>query len=91
MQEREINEKYIDYFKLTKKKGNSQILCEQFKKGAEAKGHQAKIVRIMEQNIGFCRACDGCMRNGGIIDGESSSEFASCLAWSISIRKETGI
>ena len=24
-----------------------------------------KIVRIMEQNIGFCRACDGCMRNGG--------------------------
>ena len=39
--------------------------CEQFKKGAEAKGHQVKIVRIMEQNIGFCRACDGCMRNGG--------------------------
>ena len=23
-----------------RKKGNSQILCEQFKKGAEAKGHQ---------------------------------------------------
>ena len=49
-----------------RKNGNSQILCEQFKKGAEEKGHQAKIVRIMEQNIGFCRACDGCMRNGGI-------------------------
>ena len=48
-----------------RKKGNSQILCEQFKKGAEAKGHQVEIVRIMEQNIGFCRACDGCMRNGG--------------------------
>ena len=48
-----------------RKKGNSQILCEQFKKGAEAKGHQVKIVRIMEQNIGFCKACDGCMRNGG--------------------------
>ena len=36
-----------------RKKGNSQILCEQFKKGAEAKGHQVKIVRIMEQNIGL--------------------------------------
>ena len=48
-----------------RKYGNSQILCEQFKKGAEAKGHQVKIVRIMEQKIGFCRACDGCMRNGG--------------------------
>ena len=44
---------------------NSQILCEQSKKGAEAKGHQVKIVRIMEHNIGFCRSCDGCMRNGG--------------------------
>ena len=48
-----------------RKKGNSQLLCEQFKKGAEEKGHQVKLVRIMEQNIGFCRACDGCMRNGG--------------------------
>ena len=38
-----------------RKKGNSQILCEQFKKGAEAKGHQVKMVRIMEKNIGFCR------------------------------------
>ena len=41
------------------------MLCEQFKKGAEAKGHQVELVRIMEKNIGFCRACDGCMRNGG--------------------------
>ena len=48
-----------------RKKGNSQILCEQFQKGAEAKGYQVNIVRIMEKNIGFCRACDGCMRNGG--------------------------
>ena len=48
-----------------RKKGNSQLLCEQFKKGAEEKGHQVKIIRIMEQNIGFCRACDGSMRNGG--------------------------
>ncbi len=41
------------------------MLCEQFKKGAEAKGHQVELVRIMEKNIGFCRACDGCMRNEG--------------------------
>ena len=36
-----------------RKNGNSQILCEQFKKGAEAKGHQVKIVRIMEKNTGL--------------------------------------
>ena len=49
-----------------RKKGNSQILCEQFKKGAEAKGHRVNLVRLMEQNIGFCRACDYCMKTGGI-------------------------
>lgn len=48
-----------------RKNGNSQMLCEQFKKGAEEKGHTATLVRLMEKKIGFCCACDGCMRNGG--------------------------
>lgn len=26
-----------------RKKGNSQLLCEQFKKGAEEQGHQVKL------------------------------------------------
>ena len=45
--------------------GNSQMLCEQFKRGAEEKGHQVSLVRLMDLNFGFCRACDSCMRNGG--------------------------
>ena len=34
-----------------RKKGNSQRLCEEFKKGAEERGN--------------CRACDFCMKNNG--------------------------
>ena len=48
-----------------RKNGNSQMLCEQFKRGAEEKGHMVTLVRLMEKIIGFCRACDGCMRNDG--------------------------
>ena len=48
-----------------RKNGNSQMLCEQFKRGAEEKGHMVTLVWLMEKIIGFCRACDGCMRNGG--------------------------
>lgn len=48
-----------------RKNGNSQLLCEQFKKGAEEKGHRVELVRLMERKISFCLACDGCMRNGG--------------------------
>ena len=33
--------------------------------GAQYKGHHVDMIRIMDQNIGFCRACDGCVRNGG--------------------------
>ena len=41
------------------KNGNTNTLCEQFKKGAEAKGHHVDLVRIMEKKIGFCLACKG--------------------------------
>lgn len=48
-----------------RKSGNSQLLCEQFKKGAEKNGHTVHIVRMMEKNIGFCRACNSCMKHDG--------------------------
>ena len=32
-----------------RKNGNTNCLCEQFKKGAEAKGHHVELVRIMEK------------------------------------------
>ena len=53
-----------------RKNGNTNTLCEQFKKGAEAKGHHVELVRIMEKKIGYCLACDSCMKNGGIWKAE---------------------
>ncbi len=49
-----------------RRNGNSQLLCEQFKKGAEEKGHTVNLVGLMDLNIGFCRACDYCMKNDGV-------------------------
>lgn len=48
-----------------RKHGNSQMLCEQFGKGAESAGHQVRMIRLAEKKIGWCMACDACMRNGG--------------------------
>lgn len=48
-----------------RKNGNSQALCEEFARGADEAGNQVQVVRLMEKKIGFCYACDGCMRNGG--------------------------
>lgn len=48
-----------------RKNGNSQLLCEALQKGAQDAGHLVDLIRIQEKKIGFCMACDGCMRNGG--------------------------
>lgn len=48
-----------------RKKGNSQRLCEEFKKGAEERGNSVELIRLAEKKIGYCRACDFCMKNNG--------------------------
>lgn len=40
--------------------GNSEILCQQFAKGAEEAGHQVELVRVHDLQIGACRACYAC-------------------------------
>lgn len=48
-----------------RKNGNSQALCAQFAAGAKEAGNQVHLIRLAEKKIGYCYACDGCMRNGG--------------------------
>ncbi len=49
-----------------RKKGNSQSLCEEFAKGAAEAGHSVELIRLAEKKIGYCLACDACMKNGGV-------------------------
>ena len=48
-----------------RRKGNSQTLCEAFKKGAEEKGNSVELIRLAEKKIGYCIACNFCMKNNG--------------------------
>ncbi len=49
-----------------RKSGNSDILCDQFAKGAAESGHDVEKIRVAEKNIGYCRGCYACANNGGI-------------------------
>lgn len=40
--------------------GNSDILCDQFARGAAEAGHQVEKVRLAELKLGFCRGCGAC-------------------------------
>ena len=42
-----------------RKGGNSDILCDEFMRGASDAGHQVEKVFIRDKKIGFCNACYG--------------------------------
>lgn len=45
-----------------RKNGNSDILCDEFMKGAIESGNEAEKIRVAEKNIGYCRACYACKK-----------------------------
>lgn len=48
-----------------RKGGNSDLLCDEFAKGAQEAGHEVEKIRVTEKNIACCRACYAC-KNGGV-------------------------
>lgn len=43
-----------------RKGGNSDLLCEEFMKGALASGHKVEKLRLAEKNIHYCTGCGVC-------------------------------
>lgn len=48
-----------------RKGGNSDLLCDEFMRGALASGHKAEKIYVSEKKIGYCRACYFCRASGG--------------------------
>lgn len=46
--------------------GNSNILSEQFAKGAKEAGHETEIIDVSRAKIGPCLGCNACYRNDGV-------------------------
>ena len=40
--------------------GNSDVLCDEFLKGASENGHEVRKLRLAEKKIAPCMACYGC-------------------------------
>ncbi len=43
-----------------RKGGNSDLLCDQFQKGAEEAGHKVEKIRLADKQIKFCLGCGVC-------------------------------
>ena len=49
-----------------RKGGNSDILCDEFMRGAKEAGNEVGKIRVQEKKIGFCAGCYYCQRSGGV-------------------------
>ena len=47
-----------------RKGGNSDLLCDEFMRGAVEAGHQVEKIRVQEKKIGYCLACYACRDTG---------------------------
>lgn len=48
-----------------RKGGNSDLLCDEFARGAQEAGHSVEKIRVSEKKIAPCSACYYCRQSGG--------------------------
>lgn len=48
-----------------RKGGNSDLLCDEFMRGAAASGHQVEKIFVRDKKVSPCSACYYCKQNGG--------------------------
>ncbi len=48
-----------------RKGGNSDLLCDQFMRGAKEAGHRAEKIFLRDRKINYCTGCGTCQENGG--------------------------
>ena len=58
-----------------RKNGNSDILCDEFMRGAVESGNEVEKIRVAEKNIGFCTACCTCKDTGTCIIKDDVTEI----------------
>ena len=52
-----MNKKVLIISGSPRKGGNSDLLCDEFMRGAVEAGNEAIKIRVAEKKIGFCSAC----------------------------------
>lgn len=58
-----------------RKGGNSDLLCDEFMKGALAAGHDVEKIFINDKRISFCRGCGVCNRTHRCVINDDMDEI----------------
>lgn len=58
-----------------RKGGNSDLLCDEFIRGAREAGHTVEKVALRDKAIAPCRACYACFRTGSCVQRDDMAEL----------------
>ncbi|MGM9528793.1 MAG: flavodoxin family protein [Phascolarctobacterium sp.] len=58
-----------------RKGGNSDILCDAFKQGAEEAGHKVEKIWLQSKKINYCFACYACKTTGQCFQKDDANEI----------------
>ena len=58
-----------------RKKGNSDLLCDKFIKGANEAGHKTEKIYLNDKKINFCRGCGVCNSTHKCIQNDDMAEI----------------
>ena len=58
-----------------RKGGNSDILCDEFAKGAREAGHEVEKIRLAEKNVGYCTGCYACQKLHKCVQKDDANEL----------------
>ena len=59
--------------------GNSDVLCDEFLKGAAEGGHETRKIRLAEKKIAPCMACYGCTESHVCVRRDDMAEVLDAL------------
>lgn len=60
-----MSKKVLAIVSSPRKNGNTELLVDEFVKGAREAGHETEKICLREKKIAPCLACEACLRNGG--------------------------
>ena len=55
-------------------KGNSDLLCDEFIRGAQEAGHQTEKISLRDMEIHPCKACYACFKTGSCVQKDDMAE-----------------
>ncbi len=58
-----------------RKNGNSDLLCDEFAKGASEAGHEVDKIRLAEKKIGFCTGCYACRKLNRCVQNDDANDL----------------